>query len=93
MTSKILNIAVIGAGRIGKLHAENIATRVHGARLAGVADINLVAAREVAARFNLSVATDDYQSLLAGPAIDAVTICSATNTHAEIIQKAAAAGP
>ncbi|MBM3840703.1 MAG: inositol 2-dehydrogenase [Verrucomicrobia bacterium] len=90
MTS--LNLAVIGAGRIGRLHAENIATRLNGVRLSGVADINLLAAREVASRFHVSLATDNYRSLLANPTIGAVAICSATNTHAEIILEAAAAG-
>jgi myo-inositol 2-dehydrogenase/D-chiro-inositol 1-dehydrogenase len=87
-----LNLAVIGAGRIGRLHAENLAMRINSARLSGVADINLAAAREVAERFNISLATDDYRSLLASPAIDAVAICSSSNTHTEIIQEAAAAG-
>ncbi|MBI2925317.1 MAG: inositol 2-dehydrogenase [Verrucomicrobia bacterium] len=92
MSSGALNLAVIGAGRIGKLHAENIATRIDGARLAGVADINLVAAQAVAQRFHVTLATEDYRTLLDNPATDAVVICSATDTHVQIIEEAAARG-
>lgn len=92
MTPGTLNLAVIGAGRIGKLHAENIATRVQGARLAGVADINLAAAQTLAQRFHVALATDDYRRLLDYAAIDAVVIGSATDTHVRIIQEAAASG-
>ena len=92
MTTKTINIGVIGAGRIGKIHAENLATRIPGAGLAGVADVNLAAAQEVAGRFHVPLATADYQQLLAAPDIDAVAICSATHTHAQLIQEAAARG-
>ena len=87
-----VRIGVIGAGRIGKIHAESIAGRVEGAELAGVADIDLQAARETAARHHLPTAVAEYQVLLDDPDIDAVAICSATDTHARIIQEAAEAG-
>jgi myo-inositol 2-dehydrogenase/D-chiro-inositol 1-dehydrogenase len=90
--SQPLNIAVIGCGRIGRIHAENLTTRVPGARLAAVADIAGAAAKEVAAQFHVPKSTADYHQLLADPAIDAVAICSSTDTHSQIIQEAAAAG-
>src|SRR6185436_18190929 len=90
--NKILNIAVIGCGRIGRIHAQNLATRVPGARLAGVADIAAAAAKEVAAHFHVARATADYHELLADRAIEAVAICSSTDTHSKIIQEAATAG-
>ncbi len=92
MSSNFLNVAVIGAGRIGKIHAENLATRVRGARLGGVADIDLSAARQLADQWHASAVTANYQDLLKDPAVNAVAICSATNTHAEIIEAAAAKG-
>lgn len=92
MNTKSINLGVIGAGRIGKIHAENLATRISGARLAGVADMNLAAAQAVAGQFHVPLATADYRELLAAPNIDAVAICTATDTHAEIIQAAAARG-
>ena len=44
--TKILRIGVIGAGRIGKIHAENLATRIPGAEVVAIADVNLAAAHE-----------------------------------------------
>jgi len=92
VTAKSINLGLIGAGRIGKLHAENLATRISGARLTGVADVNLAAAQGVAGQFHVPLATNDYRQLLAAPDINAVAICTATDTHAQIIQEAAACG-
>jgi myo-inositol 2-dehydrogenase/D-chiro-inositol 1-dehydrogenase len=87
-----LRIGVIGAGRIGKIHAEIIASRVPGAELAAVADIDLPAARELGERFQVPIVVEDYGLILKEADIDAVAICSATDTHTQIIQDAAAAG-
>jgi myo-inositol 2-dehydrogenase/D-chiro-inositol 1-dehydrogenase len=92
MAKETLNIAVIGCGRIGRIHAENLATRIPGAQLVAVADIVEASAEELAARFHLRKARVDYQELLADPAVHAVAICSATDTHSRIIQEAAEAG-
>ncbi len=86
------NIGVIGAGRIGSLHCEHLARRVEGARLLGVADSRLPAAEAIAARVGIPKAVADYRRLLDDPAIDAVIICSPTDTHAQIIVEAAQAG-
>ena len=87
-----IKIGLIGAGRIGKVHAENLATRVPSAELTAVADVYLPAAKETGARWSIPTILSDYRAILDDPAIDAVAICSATNTHAQIIQESAAAG-
>jgi myo-inositol 2-dehydrogenase/D-chiro-inositol 1-dehydrogenase len=92
MMNRTLNVAVIGCGRIGRLHAENLATRIRGARLVATADVAVNFAKEVAAQLHVGKATGDYRELLADAAIDAVAICSSTDTHSRIIQEAAAAG-
>jgi len=92
MGNPTLNVAVIGCGRIGRIHAENLATRIPGARVAALADVAGAAAKELAAQLHVAKATADYRELLADPAVDAVAICSPTDTHACIIQEAAAAG-
>jgi len=92
MTNRTLNVGVIGCGRIGRIHAENLATRIPGARLVATADVAANAARDVAGQLHVSKATGDYRELLTDPAIDAVAICSSTDTHSRIIQEAAAAG-
>ena len=87
-----LNIGLIGAGRIGQIHAGNIANRIPNARLAGVADIDLTAAESLAADLNVETVVTDYTELLADDDLHAVAICSATDTHTPIIIEAAAAG-
>jgi len=87
-----LNIGIIGAGMIGKVHAENLAYRIPQANPVVIADINETAARETAGRCNIPKATADYQEILADPEIEAVVICSSTDTHARMICEAAQAG-
>lgn len=87
-----IKIGVIGAGRIGRLHAEHLTRRVQGAQVAAIADVNLRAAEETAARLGVRSALADYRTLLERADIDAVVICSATDTHAQMIEEAAAAG-
>ncbi|WKZ46000.1 MAG: inositol 2-dehydrogenase [Anaerolineales bacterium] len=93
MTTKHdLRFGVIGGGRIGKIHAENLATRIPGVQVAAIADVNLQAAQELAARLHIPIATEDYRVILSNSSIDAVAICSSTDTHAQIIIEAAQAG-
>jgi len=86
-----VRVGVIGAGRIGKLHAQNLAYRVPGAKLVAIADVFVEAAQGVAAELGLA-AYQDYRSILDDKGIDAVFICSSTDTHAQIIEEAAEAG-
>lgn len=88
----LLNIGIIGAGRIGKVHAATIAYRAPAARLLAVADTDRAAAQALAEKHGIPHATADYREVLANPAIQAVFICSATNTHAPFTEEAARAG-
>lgn len=87
-----LGLGLIGAGRIGRVHALNIAHRLPAARLVSVADVNRSAAEQLVDQTRNGYATDDYRHLLDDPAVDAVLVCSATDTHAQAIIDAAAAG-
>ncbi len=87
-----INIGIIGTGRIGRLHARNLAYRLSGANLVAVSDIYLDAAREVAAELGVASVYRDYRRILQDTSIEAVLICSSTDTHAQIIEEAAAAG-
>lgn len=87
-----LSFGVIGAGRIGKLHAENIATRLRDTQLLAIADIDADSAAATASKLRVPTSTNDYRKLLEDPQIDAIVICSSTSTHAEIIIEAAKAG-
>ena len=90
--TKNIRVGVIGAGRIGKIHAGNLATRVPGAEVAAIADVNLAAARELADKLHVAKVTADFNEIINDPAIDAVAICSSTGTHAALIIAAANAG-
>lgn len=86
-----LRIGIIGAGRIGKLHAENLCRYPH-ARLVAVADVAADRLRDWAAQWDIPRVTADYRDILADDAVDAVFICTPTDTHAALVQEAAAAG-
>jgi myo-inositol 2-dehydrogenase/D-chiro-inositol 1-dehydrogenase len=90
--TRAVGIGVIGAGRIGDVHATNLARRVHGVTLRGVADVRADVAAALAARHGVSLATGDYHTLLADSSIEAVIVASATDTHGEVARAAAAAG-
>ena len=90
--SQKLRIGVIGAGRIGKLHANNLATRVPNAELAAISDVCEPAAKALAEKLNVPAYYSDYHKILEDPDIDAVFICSSTNTHSPISIEAARAG-
>lgn len=87
-----LKIGVIGAGRIGKVHAETLVQRVPGVAVTAVADVIESAAQDLAARLHIPRSTADYREIIADKDIQAVAICSATDTHSQIISEAAAAG-
>ena len=84
-----IRMAVIGAGRIGQIHASN-AARNPGVSLAGVADAIPEPAAKLAAQLSTSVVS--VEQIFADRTIDAVLIGSSTDTHADLIQRAAAAG-
>jgi len=88
----MLNIGLIGVGRIGRLHAEHLAHHIQRARLVAIADVVEDAARESAAQHGVPRAVADYRALLEDADIQAIVICSATDTHAEIIEEAAECG-
>lgn len=90
--SKKLRIGIIGAGRIGKLHANNLFSRVPGAELAAISDVYEPAAKELAEKLGVPVYTSDYHKILEDPSIDAVFICSSTDTHSPVSIDAARAG-
>ena len=85
----MIEVALFGAGRIGKIHAANLAAQP-GVRFKYVVDVNAEAAAALAAVHGGSAASVD--AVLADPAVKAVVIASSTDTHADLIIRAAAAG-
>jgi len=89
--AQAISVAVLGAGAIGRYHAQTIAQRVPGARLAVVADplaeVASSAGAELACAF-----TSDVDAVLADRGVDAVVIATPGHTHADLIARAASAG-
>jgi myo-inositol 2-dehydrogenase / D-chiro-inositol 1-dehydrogenase len=88
---KKVRIGIIGAGRIGRVHARTVSSDPAAIPVA-ITDIDRKAAEEVGALYDFSRVEESSNALLNSPEIDAVLICSSTNTHAELIVKAAQAG-
>lgn len=86
-----LRIGVIGVGRIGRMHAELLARQVPGAAVGAVYDAAGALARDVGDALAVPVA-DSIDELLGSDDVDAVAICSSTDTHADLLVAAAAAG-
>lgn len=86
----MLRIAVLGCGRIGQMHAANIA-RHPRAELAAVFDVHRPSAEKVAAAQGVSAA-QSAEEIFASSSVDAVLIATATPTHADYIEMAVAAG-
>ena len=87
-----LRVGLIGAGRIGRLHAEHLARHIPRAELAVVADSNETSAAECARQCGISRTVSDPKDVLERHDVDAVVICSPTDTHARLIEAAAGAG-
>src|SRR5919107_1351475 len=86
----VLRIAVLGCGRIGRMHAANVAAHPR-AKLVSVHDTHRPFAEEVAARNGITAA-DSADAIFAAGDIDAVLVATATDTHADYIERAVAAG-
>ena len=84
-----IDVALFGAGRIGKIHAGNVARHAH-ARLRYIVDVHAPSAETLAAEHDAQAVA--LEQALADPQVGAVVICSSTDTHADLIQRAAAAG-
>ncbi len=92
MSHKTVRVGLIGAGRMGSFHAENLALRVPGARLVAVADLQHGAAQKLADKLDVAKAYTDLTTLLNDSEIDAVVIAAPARSHAELVIAAAQAG-
>jgi len=89
---KKVNIGVIGAGRISYIHCRNLRFNIPEANILMISDIKIQAAKKYADEFNISDITEDYRKIIENPGIDAVVICSSSDTHSFMIEEAAQAG-
>jgi len=83
-------VGVIGAGRIGKIHTEDLVKFVPGVKVKAIADINLDDKIQAwATNLGIEVQTADASEIINDPEIEVVVICSSTDTHAQFIIDAA----
>ena len=92
MADKIV-VGIIGAGRIGQVHAKSIAYEIPGAEIKTVADPYLTDEAEAMMKsLGVKNVTKDYKEIINDPEIEAVFICSSTDTHSPLSQEACRAG-
>ncbi len=92
MATGVLEVGVLGAGRIGRLHSKHLAYQIPGVHLRAIADISPGAAQACAKDCGVDRAETDYRRVLDDPQIKAVVICTPTDTHARLIEEVSAAG-
>jgi myo-inositol 2-dehydrogenase/D-chiro-inositol 1-dehydrogenase len=85
----MLSFGLIGTGRIGRIHGGNVQVQA-GARLAAVADADAGAAKAFA--HGTSAEATSVDAILASAEINAILICTPTDTHADLIERGAKAG-
>ena len=89
----MIKVGIIGAGRIGRVHSESITKYVKGAEIKAISDVRVTEElKEWAKGMGIPNVYEDYKLILQDPEIDAVLVCSSTNTHAPISIEAAQAG-
>lgn len=89
----MIKLGIIGAGRIGKVHGESVMRFVKGATVKAIADPFMNDATKAWAKeLGIAECYTDYKKILVDPEIDAVLICSSTDTHSPISLEAIAAG-
>jgi len=87
-----IGLALVGAGRMGAIHARAIARHVPGARLVGVADVDVGRARALADELEVEVAVGSAEELVGRPEVAAVIVATSSSHHLAVIRGAAAAG-
>lgn len=92
MKNKKIKLGVIGAGRIGKVHVATLVLGVPEAEVIVITDTDKSKATSLADEFGIQSVAGNYDEIIKNPEVEAVVICSPTDTHADYIIKAAQAG-
>lgn len=87
-----INFGVIGAGRIGKVHTATLVQKVSQANVIAVADVHRESAEELGEKFDIPLVATNYRDIIEHENVDAIVICSPTNTHVQYIKEAAELG-
>jgi inositol 2-dehydrogenase len=87
-----LNVGLIGLGRLGRVYARDLATRIAETRLPAVADLSPGLAAQIADEFDVPESYQDPYALIASPKVDAVVVVSPTHTHKDLVIASLEAG-
>ena len=87
-----LNVGLIGLGRLGRIYARDLSTRIACTRLVAVADVDRAAVDEIAGEFDVPLGTTTAEELINHTSVDAVVIVTPTSTHRAVTEAAAASG-
>ena len=87
-----VRIGIVGAGRIGNVHAQSITYHIPQAEVVCVTDVYEPAAKKLAETYGIPRYGSDFRMIIDDPDIDAVLVCSPTPTHADIAMAAMKAG-
>ena len=87
-----LNVGLIGLGRLGRVYARDLSTRIACTRLVAVADVDQSAVDKITGEFDVPRGTTDPGEVIGDPSVDAVVIVTPTSTHREVTEAAASAG-
>jgi scyllo-inositol 2-dehydrogenase (NAD+) len=87
-----LNVGLIGLGRLGRVYARDLATRIPCTRLAAIADVDQAAVDGIAREFDVPLASTDPGKVIGDRSVDAVVVVTPTSTHRAVTETAIAAG-
>jgi scyllo-inositol 2-dehydrogenase (NAD+) len=87
-----LGVGLIGLGRLGRVYARDLSTRIAETRLVAVADLSSGLAAEVAEEFDVPAGYESPHDLIADAKVDAVVVASPTHTHRDVVLAAVAGG-
>jgi inositol 2-dehydrogenase len=87
-----LNVGLIGLGRLGRVYARDLATRIPCTRLTAIADVDGAAVEAVAREFGVERSSTDPSDIFNDTSVDAVVIVTPTSTHQAMVEGAVASG-
>lgn len=88
---KSIKIGILGLGRIGKIHLENLSYKIPHAEVIATVNPSDVG-KDLARSFNVPIVSSDSDVIFENQDIEAVIICSPNDTHADYVARAAKAG-
>jgi predicted dehydrogenase len=85
-------VGLIGLGRLGRVYARDLATRIPCTRLTAIADVDGAAVDAVAREFGVERSSTNPSDIFSDPSVDAVVIVTPTSTHRAMVEGAVASG-